>query len=82
MCYPLWYVPERRDAHEPIASTQLSTASLSPTSLAISRPRTDATPSADTSSGLVCPAHLGDLATGHAAGGQDHPGTRLSGGAQ
>ncbi len=74
--------PSQEDAHEPLASTQRSTASLSSTSLAVSRPRTDAVPSADTSGGLVSPADLGDLATGHATGSQDYTITRVSGGAQ
>ena len=68
MCYPLWYVPERRDAHEPVESSQLSTVTHSSTSLAVSRCRTDAVPTPDAGGFLVSPANLGDLAAHHADG--------------
>src|SRR5215469_12080122 len=74
--------PCQEDAHEPIESSPLSTVTHSSTSLAVSRRRTDAAPSPNTGGFLVSPAHLGDLATGHADGSQGHPAARLSGGAQ
>jgi hypothetical protein len=74
--------PSQEDAHEYVESSPLSTASHSSTSLAVSRPRTDAVPAANICSFLVAPADLGDLAAGHTAGSEDHPTARLSGGAQ
>lgn len=74
--------PNQEDAHEPIESTQLSTASHSSTPLAISRHRTDAVPSVNTSGVFVAPADLGNLATGHADGSQNHAAVCLSGGTQ
>jgi hypothetical protein len=74
--------PSQEDAHEPIESSQHSTATHSSTSLAVSRRRSDAIPAPNTSGGLVCPAHLGDLAPGYTDGNQGYTAARLSGGAQ
>jgi hypothetical protein len=72
----------QEDAHEPAASTQLSSATPSSTALAVSRSRTDVVSSADPSGVFVSSANLGNLTPGHADGSQDHAAPRFSGGAQ
>jgi hypothetical protein len=74
--------PSQEDAHESAASTRLSSAIPSSTALAVSRSRTDAGSSPNSSGVFVCPADLGDLAPGYAAGSQDYAAARLSGGAR
>jgi DNA invertase Pin-like site-specific DNA recombinase len=74
--------PNQEDAHEPAASTQLSPATPSSTSLTVSRSRTNVVSSPNPSGVFVPPADLGDLTPGHADGSQDHAAPRLSGGAR
>ncbi len=73
--------PSQEDAHEPLESTQCSTASHSSTSLTVSGPRTDPVPAPNTSGVLASPAPLGDLAPDRADGSQDKTVAHLSGGA-
>jgi len=74
--------PNQEDAHEPAASTQLSSAIISSTTLAVSNSSLDAVASSDPSGVFVASAHLGKLTLGHADGSQDHATPRVSGGAQ
>jgi hypothetical protein len=74
MCYLLWYVLERRDAHEPAESTQLPLP-FPNTEPMLSPPPTPIV--------FVLPQHIwATLPLVVQLGSQDHAGTRLSGGAR